>query len=169
MQASEVSDIIPGLVPGALLVLDPNSLIYLREGSIRRRLFMEALWKAGGAGSYRFAVSAIVWAEALTRPLSQGRHGDATLWRRLLAETSYLEIASVDVAVAEAMAALRAETSLGLADAATLATALVRGAAGLLTNDEGLLEATRSLRGPGPKPRSCNLDELAWRFENCCL
>jgi predicted nucleic acid-binding protein len=157
-----VRDPLPGLDRGSLLVLDTNALVYLVEGSDRRRGFMKAVWEEGRGGRFRFAVSALAWTELLAKPLSQGDEVGAERWRRLLAETPCLEVAGFDVAVAETAALLRARSGLALADAATLATALVLGAEALLTNDEAV--AAAAVAGGGP--RGLLIDELAWRFEN---
>jgi ABC-type branched-subunit amino acid transport system ATPase component len=66
----------------------------------------------------------------------------------LLAKNSYLEIASVDIAIAETMAALISSNGLGLAGAVTVASGILRKKAeAFLTNDESITEVLRSLRG----------------------
>jgi len=151
---AELPDLL-GLGPGELLFVDSAPLIYLVEGEGRRRVAMAALYGAAGRGELRLAASVLAWTELLRK----ADKGEKSLsLRRLLADSSRLVLLPIDVAVADGAAtllrgALRPGPSLP--DALHLASALVAGAAAILTNDT----AFRSFAPRGL--RIIILDELA--------
>jgi predicted nucleic acid-binding protein len=145
-----------GLAAGALVLLDTAPLVYLVEGSAGpRRSVVELFMEASGSGRLRLAVSAVAWAELLAGAARNGALAER--YRRVLADSSRIHVAPVDVAVAEEAArivaasrvarnATPARPGLELADAIHLGTARVLGAAAALTNDEAWRGAAVGLR-----------------------
>lgn len=128
---------------GAVLV-DSSALVYLVEGeedSPRRKAVERFLAEAASRGE-RALASTVAWAELLERPLALGDADMAGRYRRILSDSSRIELAVVDVAVAERAAALaaalprQARRSLSDADLLQIATAIEEGTSAILTNDE---------------------------------
>jgi predicted nucleic acid-binding protein len=120
-----------------------------------RRAAAARFLDAAAKGELALVASAIAWTELLEGPLRSGDAGLAERCRALLADSSRIRIESVDVAIAEEAAALRARRGLGLADSLHIATAVVLGADAALTNDE-------AWRGVPECPRVLLIDELAF-------
>jgi len=159
-----------GLSEGDLVLLDSSALVYLVEGaSSGRRAAVADFLEAAGTGRLRLAISAIAWAELLSRPLASGAAALADSYRALLADSSRLYVACVDVAVAEEAARLAREApgastrpeaaAASLPDRLHIATAKVLGAAAVLTT----AEAWR--RYPGCPPVLL-VDELAFGLDD---
>ena len=125
----------------------------------RRAIAAAAFFKAAEAGGLRLAASALAWTELLAKPLREGDEALADRFRSFLADSRRLYLAPVDAAIADAAAALRGRRRLELADAVQIATALVLGAAAVLTNDE-------AWRRVPDCPRVILLDELAFELES---
>jgi predicted nucleic acid-binding protein len=153
---------LPGIDPGSIVLVDSSSLVYLIEGEpgSARRGAMESLLAEAAAAPLRLVASTIAWAELLEKPLEAGDGELAARYRRLLADSARIELREVDVAVAEAAAVLAASLprarrrGLSTGDILQMATAIVAGAAAVLTNDEAWGLA------PGC-PRVILVDELA--------
>jgi Predicted nucleic acid-binding protein, contains PIN domain len=133
------------------VLIDSSALVYLIEGeagSPRREAVERFLADAASSGS-RVVASSLVWAELLERPLASGDAELAARYRRLLADSSRIELAVVDVAIAERAAAIKASLprgarrSLSEADIIQIATAIELGADEILTNDEAWRIAPR--------------------------
>jgi len=178
-----------GLGRGDLVLVDTAPLVYLVEGSPpragargaahpggsppdvaaggrtgaaapdRRARAAAAFFAAAEDGGLRLAASALAWTELLARPLREGDEALADRFRSFLADSKRLYLAPVDAAIADAAAALRGRRRLELADAVQIATALVLGAAAVLTNDE-------AWRRVPDCPRVILLDELAFELES---
>ena len=152
-----------GLGPGALVLLDSNPLIYRVEGGTAARAgVLDLFLEAAGRGRIGLVASTLVWTEVLTRPQALEDKAVADSYRRILADSSRLVLAALDVAIAEETARLlgRGLGRLGLADAVHLATARIRGVAAILTNDSAWRD--RALDKDPGLPRILLVDELAW-------
>ncbi len=125
----------------------------------RRARAAAAFFEAAEAGGLRLAASALAWTELLARPLREGDEALSDRFRSFLADSRRFYLAPVDAAIADAAAALRGRRRLELADAVQIATALVLGAAAVLTNDE-------AWRRVPDCPRVILLDELAFELES---
>lgn len=151
------------LAPGSLVLVDSSALVYLVEGeaSSPRRLAVEAFLRAAEASRWRLIASTIAWAELLEKPLAAGAAELASAYRRILADSSKIELRVVDVAVAEAAAGLAGSLAPGLrrrlsaGDLLHLATAIAAGADAVLGNDEAWREVPLC-------PRLLLVDELAF-------
>lgn len=169
------------LEKGSLVLIDSAPLVYLVEGGSGpspRGGAASSVFAALKEGGLELIASTLLWTELLAGPLAEGKGELADRYRRLLADSSFLRLVPLDVAIAEEAARLMAEArarkaGLALADSVHLATAAVEGAAALLTNDGGLREAAEALR-PGREgkkggrpalPEVLLFDELAYRVE----
>jgi predicted nucleic acid-binding protein len=171
-----------GLEAGDLVLLDSAPLIYFLEAEAgkappeaeasRAKLVGDFL-EAAHAGGIRLVASTLAWTEILRGPLAIADRLRAEAGRRLLAASPFLCLEPVDVAIAEEAAGLLAlfpggsGRRLELADSLHLATAIVLGAAAILTNDGAwadilaLRSDTQAKKGKGRGlPRVLLLDEL---------
>jgi len=146
-----------GLPRTPVVLVDSSALIYLIEGSERRRETVAAVLEAVADSGGRAVASTIVWTEVLARPLSERNAALAERYRILLADSRRIQLVPVDVAIAEEAARLVAGNGLGIPDALHLATALVHRANAVLGNDE----AWKSVPGC---PRLLLVDEIAFDF-----
>jgi predicted nucleic acid-binding protein len=152
--------------PGAVVLVDSSALVYLVEGerSSTRRAAVERFFAEATSKGTRLVASTIVWAELLEGPLTSGARESADAYRRLLADSSRIELREVDVAVAEAAAGLAAalpgakRRSISSGDILHVATAIAIGAASILTNDEAWRAISRC-------PPLILVDELAAAWE----
>lgn len=155
-----------GLRRGDLVLFDTAPLIYLIEGGATEGKFRENIpgstreadrrsvsrffASAARAGDLRLAASALAWTECLAGPLAEGDRGRADQFRQVLADSTFIRVEAVDVAVAEEAACLigrsprGGRSGLGFADCVHLATAVVIGAAAVLTNDEAWRSAVKA-------------------------
>lgn len=172
-----------GLEKGSPILLDTAPLVYLVEeggGSERRARAARGLFAALREEGFELCASTLLWTELLSGPLARGDASLAGRYRALLADSRFVRLVPLDAAIAEEAARLAASPHLkgrlALADSIHLATAIVEGAAGLLTNDEGIREALERLKrgeGAGPEresrrpapPEALIFDELAYGME----
>jgi predicted nucleic acid-binding protein len=149
------------------ILADSSALVYLVEGesSSPRRRAVEAFMARASAEGKRIFASTVAWAELLEGPLARGDRELADRYRRLLADSSRIELREVDVVVAAAAAELAAalpETRrrrLSSGDLLQIATAVALGAEAVLTNDEAWRIAERC-------PPLVLVDELAADMES---
>jgi predicted nucleic acid-binding protein len=80
--------------------------------------------------------------EVLVHPLQQGNNDLSERYRSLLTDSFHFHLISVDVAIAEKAADLRARYRLRTPDALQLATAFNAGSEAFLSNDRQLARAT---------------------------
>jgi predicted nucleic acid-binding protein len=88
--------------------------------------------------SPRGVTSVIALAEVLVKPLRDGNEMAAAEYLRLLTSFPNLQLIEIDRQIAELAARLRAIHRLPLPDMIQVATAISRGATGLVTNDPAL-------------------------------
>jgi predicted nucleic acid-binding protein len=148
--------------PGSIVLVDSSAFVYLVEGaeaSPRRAAVERFLGEAAERG-LRVVASTLAWMELLAKPLAAGDEALAARYRRLLADSSRVELIVVDVAVAERAAAIiaslppTARRRISEVDAVQIATAIEMGAAAVLTNDEAWRAVPRC-------PSLILVDELA--------
>jgi predicted nucleic acid-binding protein len=151
------------LPAGAIVLIDSSAFVYLVEeaASSKRRTAAELFLSEAAAKGWRLMASTLAWAELLEKPIAANDAELASRYRRLLSDSSLVELRVVDVAVAERAAALSASLAatlrrrLSKADLIHIATALELGASALFGNDEAWREV------PGCPPLLL-LDELAF-------
>ncbi len=115
--------------------LDTNVVIAIVEGREDLRVQVECLFEAIGAQQALAITSQLTWAESLVLPL---RNHDTTLKNRfdgLFCELTGLEVKPVDLGVLMTAAQLRADLGVKMPDAIHLATALMTGCEGVLSED----------------------------------
>ena len=123
--------------------LDSNILIYFIEKNPKYHALIIPIFRWIDEGRLKAVSSTLSVLEVLVHPLRQNRPDLAADYRTILLGNPNLTIVSVDTAVAELGASLRATSSYRIPDAIHLATALKCGAEIFLTNDRRL----RSVNG----------------------
>ena len=131
------------LPDGALILVDSSALVYLVEGEAGspRRGAVESFFSEAGVRGWTVIASTIIWKELLEKPLAMDQGELAARYRRVLSDSSRIELRVVDVAVAEEAAVLAASLASALrrglspADLVHVATAIVAGANAILGND----------------------------------
>jgi predicted nucleic acid-binding protein len=126
----------------ALVLIDSAPIIYVLDGHARFAPRFRPLFEAHAAGHVRLAVTTITIAEVLTGPLQAG---DDALAQRYRAILESWQVVTLDTAIAEGAARLRASLRLRLADAVQAASALAINADALVTHDRDF-SRVRSLR-----------------------
>lgn len=123
--------------------LDTNTLIYLIEGeSDERQRFLEAeLYQPLLRGDGAAVASTLAITEFLARPWRILPREEVLAQQNLLVEVPNLHFVTVDVETAFLAAEVRGRSSLTLADAIHVATAIVSGAEAFLTNDSRVARA----------------------------
>ncbi|MBY0526063.1 MAG: type II toxin-antitoxin system VapC family toxin [Gemmataceae bacterium] len=123
------------LPPSGLIYVDTNALIY-RVERIEPYLTASApLWDALDAGHCQVGTSELTLFEVLVKPLRDGNHALAALYRNVLHGTSGLSCLPINVPLLEAAAQLRARHGLTTPDAIHAATALLASCTLFVTND----------------------------------
>lgn len=123
------------------LALDTNCFIYLFEdpSSARSNYLDREVFRPAVDGERRLVTATLTVAELLVAPHRAGRPDDARSLRTALTSLPNLEVVDLDESLAAAAAQLRGTTSITLADAIHIATA-IRMADAFLTNDRRLAE-----------------------------
>lgn len=123
------------------LALDTNCFIYLFEdrSSARSNYLDREVFRPAVDGERRLVTATLTVAELLVAPHRAGRPDDARSLRTALTSLPNLEVVDLDESLAAAAAQLRGTTSITLADAIHIATA-IRMADAFLTNDRRLSE-----------------------------
>ncbi len=99
---------------------------------------MAAVFQRIANGQLDGTTSVVTLVEALTQPRANGDVQLAEAYRDLLLDSAHFQTLSVDAAVAELAADLRASYGLRTPDALQLAVALAEGCEAFLTNDSRL-------------------------------
>ena len=130
---------------GQRIYLDSNALIYAIEtDAATQPAAVRSLLQAVSSSEVQAFVSPIVRAEVLVQPLRSGNDRLAEIYRTMLARPGPIAIISVDDAVADLSAELRAKhRGLKLADSLHLAAALSVGCHAFITGDKRIKTAAR--------------------------
>ncbi len=123
------------LPPGSTVYLDTNCLIYSVEHVAPYAAILYTLWQSAGAGECILHTSGLTLTETLVAPLRASNATLADTYRRLLKESSDLQLVDVSLEVLERAAQLRAVLGLRTPDAIHAASALVTACTHLITND----------------------------------
>lgn len=118
--------------------LDTNVVIAIVEGREDLKEQVECLFEAIATQQALVITSQLTWAESLVLPL---KNKDSALKNRfdsLFSELAGLEVKPVDLAVLMTAARLRADMVVKMPDAIHLATALITGCDGVLSEDRRL-------------------------------
>jgi predicted nucleic acid-binding protein len=121
-----------------LLALDTNVFIYAFERHAQYGEPALRLFEAAEQGCCRLLTSALTLTEVLVVPLRAGRGDLVTAYRDLFAHFPRLEVVTIDDAIADAAAHLRARHGLRTPDALHLASAQVAGATAFVSEDARL-------------------------------
>jgi predicted nucleic acid-binding protein len=123
------------LPPGSMVYLDTNCIIYSVEQVPPYAAELLMLWQAATAGQCSLCTSGLTLTETLVAPLRAGNAVLADRYRRLLKESSDLQLVDVSLEVLERAAQLRADLGLRTPDAVHAASALVGNCTHLISND----------------------------------
>lgn len=132
-------NLLEAIPAGGLVALDTVVWIYEFEGNpvfgpVTRPLFEEGF----GTGLCRAACSLLVLGEVLVKPLADSRMDIADRYRRILTTGPDLTVWPIARDVIEMAGSLRARYRVRMLDAIHVSSAIVNGADGFVTNDEGL-------------------------------
>ncbi len=132
-------NLLDAIPEGGLVALDTVVWIYEFEGNplfgpITRPLFEQGF----GTGRCRAACSLLVLGEVLVKPLADSRMDVADRYRRILSTGPDLTVWPITRDVIEMAGSLRARYRVKMLDAIHVSSAVVNGADGFVTNDEGL-------------------------------
>ena len=125
-----------------LLGFDTAPLIYFVERHPAYLDLMRTVLRRVEAGSITGYSSVVTLTEVLTLPIRVGNIAVAQAYRDVLLHSRHFILVSIDAAVAEQAADLRARYTLRTPDALQIAAALYRGCQAFLTNDTTLKRVT---------------------------
>ncbi len=125
------------------LGLDTSPIIYFVESHPKYDSRTTRVFEIIEGGSVVGVTSVVTLIEVLTQPLSRGHTQLYLQYRELLLNANRLEMVSIDPAVAEQAAVLRAEYGLRTPDALQVAAAVESGCEAFLTNDSALKRVKR--------------------------
>ena len=124
------------LIEGRLVAFDSAPLIYYLEEHPRYTLLSDELFDAFREQRARGLTSFLTLLEVLVLPLRAGHSSLASHYRQILGQTKGIALFSIDRAVCERAAQLRADHHwLRTPDALQVATAIEHGAQVIVTND----------------------------------
>ena len=126
------------LAPHGVVGVDTMIFIYHLEGNEKFEPFTRTLFRSVEGGERRAVTSTITLLETLVKAKEIGDEEMRDDYYYALTSFPNLKMRPVDVEVAEVGAELRAQHGLRTPDALQLATCLVEGASGFITNDERL-------------------------------
>lgn len=126
---------------GKVVAIDTAPFIYYFEDHADFAPLLHPFFQDLEAGRIRAITSVISLLEVLVHPLRQGDEKLASQYQDALLSHAYLTTASVNYAIAQAAAELRAEHNLKTPDAIQLATAINSNATAFLTNDRDFGDA----------------------------
>jgi predicted nucleic acid-binding protein len=118
------------------VAFDSAPLIYYIEAHPVYLTLADELFDSIDQGQTRGLTSVLTLLEVLVKPMRDGRIDLADAYRRLLTNSTNLQLHALDTGISERAARLRAQHNwLRTPDAIQIATALERGAEVLVTND----------------------------------
>jgi predicted nucleic acid-binding protein len=118
-----------------VLAADTMVFIYHLQEHPRYVPATQVILDAWEAGSHQGVTSIITLAEVLVKPLRDGNDMAAEDYRRLLTTFPNLRLYDVTQSIAEAAARLRAVHGQPMPDMIQIATAVIAGATGFVSND----------------------------------
>lgn len=118
-----------------VLAADTMVFIYHLQEHPRYVPATQVILDAWEAGSHQGVTSIISLAEVLVKPLRDGNDVAAEDYRRLLTTFPNLRLCDVNRSIAEAAARLRAVHGQPMPDMIQVATAVIAGATGFVSND----------------------------------
>jgi len=118
-----------------VLAADTMIFIYHLQEHPRYVPATQVILDAWEAGSHQGVTSVISLAEVLVKPLRDGNNVAAEDYRRLLTTFPNLRLCDVNQSVAEAAARLRAVHGQPMPDMIQVATAIIAGATGFVSNE----------------------------------
>jgi predicted nucleic acid-binding protein len=126
------------LAPHRIVGVDTMVFIYHLEGDERFGPFTRTLFSSVESGEYKAVTSTITLLETLVKAKEIGDEEMRDDYYYTLTSFPNLKLRPVDEEVAEVAAEIRARQKLRTPDALQLATCLVEGASGFVTNDDRL-------------------------------
>lgn len=127
---------------GKSVGIDTAPLIYYIEDHHQYAQLMEPFFRAVSREEIAMVTSIITLTEVLTHPLRKGDEKLAQTYNEFLLTSAGVTTVSVNTAIAQSAAEIRAEHRLKTPDAIHLATAISLGADAFLTNDRDFGNAT---------------------------
>jgi predicted nucleic acid-binding protein len=118
-----------------VLAADTMIFIYHLQDHPRYVSATQVILDSWEAGSHQGVTSIISLAEVLVKPLRDGNNVAAEDYRRLLTTFPNLRLYDVNRGIAEAAARFRAVHGQPMPDMIQVATAIIAGATGFITND----------------------------------
>lgn len=120
------------------LAIETAPLIYFIEQHPAYLDRMHVIMRQIDAGTLEGVTSVITLTEVLTHPIKSGRRDIVEAYRDILLHSRHLTLVSVNAAIAERAAELRARYNLKTPDALQVAVALYAGCEAFLTNDSDI-------------------------------
>ena len=103
---------------------------------------MRAVFEVLDEGRFEGITSTVTLTEVLIKPIQAGDKTLEQAYRELLLSTRHIQVVALSIVIAEKAAVLRAGYNLRTPDAVQLATGIISGCQGFLTNDRKLLRVT---------------------------
>lgn len=120
------------------LYIETTPLIYLVERNVTYIERVRSVIRKAESDGIQLFSSVISLTEVLTHPIRLGESHLEDAYRRILLDREYLVLNSINIAIAERAAQLRARYNLRTPDALHLATAMDASCEAFLTNDLSL-------------------------------
>src|SRR2546429_6387994 len=124
------------------LAFDTAPIIYFVEANPTYDELVSNIFNRVAAGELEGWTSVISLSEVLVQPLASERDDLRQLYRELLLNSSNFHTISINAAVAESAARMRANYGLRLPDAIQIALAVETGCEALLCNDHSMRRVT---------------------------
>lgn len=137
--AGEPHDVLAGV---AKLGIDTAPLIYFVEAHPEYDIAITNVFRRIESGELTGVTSVITLTEVLTQPLRMMKRDLLEQYRNLLCGSAHFEMVTIDAAMAEQAAILRAQYRLRTPDALQVAAALSRSCEAFLTHDNQLQHVT---------------------------
>jgi predicted nucleic acid-binding protein len=124
------------------LCIETAPFIYFVERNATYIERVREIFKMLDDGVFEGVTSTITLTEVLMKPIQAGDIVLQRAYRELLLNTRNIEVEPISILIAEKAAELRAVHNLRTPDALQVATAIISGCQGFLTNDRKLLRVT---------------------------
>ena len=133
--AEAVTQLLNTLHGVRLVFLDTAPVIYYVEGNPQYTNFVRDVFLRIESGETYAVTSPVTLAECIVHPIKHNRPDLVQRYTNVILRGRNTQFVDTNSAIAESTAQIRAGYSLALADAMQIATALVAGCDGFLTND----------------------------------